>query len=81
MADGGATGQDAEDRARRAADRLALALEESGFDVGRAFPLLIGAVDRDGAPMVELGRVTDEVASELADVLTRAARGGLDPAR
>jgi hypothetical protein len=58
--------------AQRSADRLALALEEVGFDVGRAFPLLNGVVDRDGTPAVDLGRVAEPVASELAAVLVRA---------
>jgi hypothetical protein len=33
---------------RRSADRLAVALEEVGFDVGREFPMLTGCVDRHG---------------------------------
>ena len=36
----------AEVEARRAADRLAVALEEVGFDVGRAFPTLTSTVNR-----------------------------------
>ena len=58
----------------RAADRLAVALEDVGFDVGRAFPLLRGGLDRDGAAVVELGRVGVDTAIQLADVLTRAAQ-------
>jgi hypothetical protein len=63
--------------AQRSADRLALALEDVGFDVGRAFPLLQSGVDRDGTPIVELGRVTEEVASRLSTVLSRAAQRGV----
>lgn len=68
---------DVEMQARQAADRLALSLEEAGFDVGRAFPLLTGAVDRGGAAVVDVGRVTAQVATELAAVLSRAARRGI----
>jgi hypothetical protein len=59
--------------AQRSADRLALALEDVGFDVGREFPMLQGGVDQAGAPVVDLGRVTEAVASRLSLVLTRAA--------
>jgi hypothetical protein len=59
--------------AQRSADRLALALEDVGFDVGREFPMLQGGVDREGAPVVDLGRVTEAVASRLSLVLSRAA--------
>lgn len=68
---------EAETQARQAADRLALALENVGFDVGRAFPLLIGAVDRGGAAVVDVGRVTARVATELAAVLSRATKRGI----
>jgi hypothetical protein len=67
----------AEVRARRAADRLAVALEEVGFDVGRAFPALTSRLDRDGTPVVDLGTVTDGVAAQLADVLARATSRGV----
>jgi hypothetical protein len=52
---------------------LALALEEVGFDVGLAFPMLDSGVDHDGNPIVDIGRVAESVASQLATVLTRAA--------
>jgi hypothetical protein len=59
--------------AQRSADRLALALEDVGFDVGVAFPMLQGGVDRGGAPIVDLGRVAESVASRLTKILNRAA--------
>jgi hypothetical protein len=62
--------------AERSADRLAVALEDVGFDVGRAFPALNGEVDREGHPVVDLGRVAEPVASQLATVLARAAESG-----
>jgi hypothetical protein len=65
------------EEARRAADALALALEEAGFDVGQEFPLLQAAVGRDGAPSVEVGRVEPAVASQLADLIARAAGSGI----
>lgn len=55
--------------AQRSADRLASALEEAGFDVGVAFPGLQGILDRTGAPVVELGRVTASDANRLAATL------------
>jgi hypothetical protein len=68
---------DAEATAQRSADRLAVALEDVGFDVGRAFPTLRGAVDRDGAPVVEFGRISHATASDLTGVLVQAARQGI----
>jgi hypothetical protein len=68
---------DPEAQAQRAADRLALALEDVGYDVGRAFPSLRGGVDRLGAPIVELGQVAEEVASGLSAVLSEAVRRGV----
>jgi hypothetical protein len=62
--------------AERTADRLAVALEDVGFDVGRAFPVLNGGVDRRGHPIVDLGRVAEPVAFQLATVLARAAASG-----
>jgi hypothetical protein len=59
--------------AQRSADRLALALEDVGFDVGVAFPMLQGGVDREGAPIVDLGRVVEPVATRLTTILNRAA--------
>jgi hypothetical protein len=70
-------GGDADATAQRSADRLALALEEVGFDVGVAFPMLGGGVDRHGGPGVELGRVTASVADRLSAVLSQAARQGV----
>jgi hypothetical protein len=64
-------------RARRSADRLAVALEEVGFDVGRAFPMLAGCLDRHGGQEVELGRVSALVADGLSAVLTEAAQHGV----
>ncbi len=63
--------------AQRAADRLALAVEDVGFDVGQAFPMLHSGVSSDGLGFVELGRVTREVAWSLAVVLAEAARRGV----
>ncbi|GAA0466384.1 hypothetical protein Ade02nite_46720 [Paractinoplanes deccanensis] len=56
-------------RARSAADRLALALEEAGFDVGRDFPHLRDAHDRRGVAVVHVGDVRIEVAERLAEAL------------
>jgi hypothetical protein len=63
--------------AQRSADRLALALEDVGFDVGRAFPMLGDGLSRDGAPVVELGRVSATVAAGLSTVLSQAAQLGI----
>jgi hypothetical protein len=68
---------ESEAAAQRAADLLALALEEVGFDVGRAFPLLRGSAGVEGAPVVDLGRITEAVASDLALVLREAANSGI----
>jgi hypothetical protein len=68
---------DPEVGAQRSADRLALALEDVGFDVGQAFPMLRSGVDRDGAPIVELGHVAAAVASRLSAVLSQAAQHGI----
>lgn len=62
--------------AQQAADQLALALEDVGFDVGRMFPMLRG-VNWGGIPAVDLGRVTDTVAVSLADLLSRVADRGI----
>ena len=66
-----------ESEAQRAADRLALALEEVGFDVGRVFPSLRGMLDHHDAPTVELGRIDASQAGHLSDVLMRAAQSGI----
>ncbi|QSB14035.1 hypothetical protein JQS43_21230 [Natronosporangium hydrolyticum] len=73
----GEPGQRPESDALQTADALALALEEVGFDVGRAFPLLGAGSGREGVPVVELGQVSASVADSLAAVLHRAARKGL----
>lgn len=67
----------AEARAQQSADGLALALEDVGFDVGRSFPMLRGWVDREGAALIELGCVTELVATQLTGVLLRAAQLGV----
>jgi hypothetical protein len=64
-----------EHEAQRAADQLALALEDVGFDVGRAFPELSAALG--GGPAVDIGRVAATVAADLAKLLTRAAGSGI----
>jgi len=64
------SGSDPDVVAQWSADRLALALEDVGFDVGREFPMLRGRVDGDGLPVVEMGRVTATVAAQLATVLS-----------
>ena len=59
--------------AREATDRLALALEEVGFDVGLDFPALNEATDRNGSPVVRIGDVRPEVADRLAALVRGAA--------
>jgi hypothetical protein len=63
--------------AQQSADRLALALEDVGFDVGRSFPMLGCWVDRDGTPLIELGYVTELVAAQLTAVLGQATQHGI----
>ncbi|HEY8474312.1 MAG TPA: hypothetical protein VIL37_16985 [Natronosporangium sp.] len=63
--------------AQHSADRLALALESIGFDVGQAFPMLGSGRDHRGRPRVELGRVAAVVADQLSTVLLRAAEHGI----
>lgn len=65
------------EHAQQAADNLALALENSGFDVGMAFPGLRTAWDESGALGVHLGTVTRGVASDLAALLSRGAAAGV----
>jgi len=74
---GSPTGADDELSAQQAADVLALALEDVGFDVGRAFPMLTSGAGSDGVGFVELGRVTAGIASGLAGVLAKAAGRGV----
>lgn len=59
--------------AHRAADLLATALEDAGFDVGVAFPQLRGGVDRDGAPIVDLGQIAEPIAARLTTILNGVA--------
>lgn len=63
--------------AQRAADALAVALEEPGFDVGRAFPELRTTVDAAGSAHVEIGPIAPEVAGQLVALLRRAAGSGV----
>jgi hypothetical protein len=60
-----------------AADRLALALEGAGFDVGVDFPSLRSGWDESGAPGVQVGAVTYAVAAELAMFLEDAVNAGV----
>ncbi|MFC6568612.1 hypothetical protein [Actinoplanes utahensis] len=57
------------DAARTSADRLALALEEAGFDVGQEFPALHDAVGRQGTAVVRVGDISPAVADRLSAVL------------
>ncbi|MEU4220820.1 hypothetical protein [Actinoplanes sp. NPDC026623] len=59
--------------ARRSADRLALALEEAGFDVGQEFPALHDAIGRQGKPVVRIGDVLPPIADRLAAALMTGA--------
>ena len=61
--------------ARRSVDRLALALEDAGFDVGREFPALHDAIGRQGVAVVRLGDIQPAVADRLAAVVTGRATG------
>ncbi len=56
--------------ARSAADRLALALEEAGFDVGQEFPGLCDRIGLQGVPVVWLGDVLPSVADRLTAVVS-----------
>jgi hypothetical protein len=56
--------------ARGATDRLALALEDAGFDVGQDFPALHDAVGRQGLAVVRVGDVRPSVADRLAAVVS-----------
>jgi len=71
------SGADDELSEQQAADLLALALEDVGFDVGRAFPALSSGTGLDGVGFVEVGRVTAGIASGLALVLSQAAGRGV----
>ncbi len=62
--------------AQQAADQLATALEEVGFDVGQTFTDLHGSVG-NGRPVVDLGQVTAATAAGLAIVLHQAAEYGV----
>ncbi|GAA4955880.1 hypothetical protein [Actinoplanes utahensis] len=65
-----------EEAARRSTDRLALALEEAGFDVGQEFPALHHAVGRRGAAVVRIGDISPAVADRLSEVLAGQALAG-----
>jgi hypothetical protein len=66
-----------DDSAQDAADLLAIALEEAGFDVGVDFPGLRSGWDESGAHGVRLGTVTCAVAAELTTLLVGAANAGV----
>ncbi|MET8151803.1 hypothetical protein ACIBSW_16735 [Actinoplanes sp. NPDC049668] len=70
----------AETEAQRSADRLALALEDAGFDVGQEFPALHDAIGRQGFAVVRIGDVQPAVAYRLAAALTRGAAQQTDQA-
>lgn len=63
----------AETEAQRATDRLALALEDAGFDVGQEFPALHDAIGRQGIAVVRIGDIYPAVADRLAAVVTLGA--------
>jgi hypothetical protein len=63
--------------AQRSADRLALALEEVGFDVGQEFPVLHDAMGRQGSAVVRIGDIRPAIADRLASALTRNRVGYL----
>ena len=62
-----------QESARRSADRLALALEDAGFDVGQEFPALHDAIGRQGAAVVRIGDVRPIIADRLAAALMSGA--------
>ena len=64
--------------ARNSTDRLALALEEAGFDVGRDFPALHDAMGRQGAAVVRVGDISPAVADRLSAVLAGEAQVGAE---
>jgi hypothetical protein len=70
------SGQDrsGDEAARRAADNLAFALEEAGFDVGPEFPALNLAMGRHGTAVVRIGDVEPAVADQLAAALITRPR-------
>ncbi len=63
-----------EEAAQRSADRLAVALEDAGFDVGQEFPALHDAIGRRGDPVVRVGDISPPVADRLAAVLASASQ-------
>ena len=72
--------QPTEAEAQRSADRLALALEDVGIDVGQEFPALHDAIGRQGFAVVRLGDIRPATADRLATVLARAAAQGITSA-
>ncbi|HZO64322.1 MAG TPA: hypothetical protein VFB74_04915 [Kribbellaceae bacterium] len=69
-----------EAEAQRSADRLALALEDVGFDVGQEFPALHDAIGRQGFAVVRLGDIRPATADRLVTLLARAAAQGITSA-
>lgn len=63
--------------AQDAADHLATALEEVGFDVGREFTMLQGRLDLNRTPRVDVGRISVASAARLIRVLLEAAQRGI----
>ena len=63
----------AEAEAQRATDRLALALEDAGFDVGQEFPALHDAIGRQGIAVVRIGDVHPAIADRLTAVVMLGA--------
>jgi hypothetical protein len=72
-----AAGSRPERVAQAAADQLATALEEVGFDVGREFTMLQGRTDLSRAPRVDVGRISIISAARLVSILTEAAQRGM----
>ena len=66
-----------ETEARRATDRLALALEDAGFDVGQDFPALYHAIDRQGVAVVRIGDIRPAIADRLAAVVSIGSAGNI----
>ena len=63
--------------AQASADRLALALEDVGFDVGQEFSALHDTIGRHGLAVVRLGDIGPATADRLVLVLSRAAESGI----
>ncbi|MEV4535393.1 hypothetical protein AB0J82_16335 [Asanoa sp. NPDC049518] len=63
--------------AQTSVDRLAIALEDVGFDVGQEFSELHDTIGRHGIAVVRLGDIGPATADRLALVLSRAAERGI----